>query len=210
MSAPLSGRRGQAARNDEAILAAARDVFLRDPAAPVSAVARAAGVGMSALYRRFPTKEQMLQRLCGDGLRQFIAIAEEALTEDDPWRAFVGFVEGIVIADVHSLTVQLAGTFEPDEELGRLAQEAQVLQAKIVANAHDADVLRHDFELNDVAMLLEQLAAVRLDDAERTRDLRRRYLALHLDALRPGSATVSLPRSAPTDAELGARWQRRS
>ncbi len=210
MTAPLSGRRGQAARNDEAILAAARDVLLRDPAAPVSAVARAAGVGMSALYRRFPTKEQMLQRLCADGLRQFIAIAEEALTEDDPWRAFVGFVEGIVIADVHSLTVQLAGTFEPDEELGRLAQESQVQQARIVANAHDADVLRRDFELNDVAMLLEQLAAVRLDDAERTRDLRRRYLALHLDALRPGAATVPLPGSAPTDAELGARWQRRS
>lgn len=209
MSTSLSGRRGQAARNDEAILAAAREVFLHDPAAPVAAVARAAGVGMSALYRRFPGKEQMLQRLCADGLREFIAVADEALTVDDPWRAFVQFLDGVVVADVHSLTVQLAGTFEPDEELGRLSQEAQELQATIVGTAHRAGVLRKDFELNDVAMLLEQLAAVRLGDPQRTRELRRRYLALHVAALRPEAATAPLPGAAPTGAELGARWQRR-
>ena len=49
---PMSGRKAQAARNDEVILDAARAVFVADPGAPVSAVADAAGVGMSALYRR--------------------------------------------------------------------------------------------------------------------------------------------------------------
>ena len=32
---PLSGRRAQAARNDEAILSAAREVFVNDPSARV-------------------------------------------------------------------------------------------------------------------------------------------------------------------------------
>ena len=35
----LSGRRGQAAQNDELILAAAREVFVADADAPISAVA---------------------------------------------------------------------------------------------------------------------------------------------------------------------------
>src|ERR1700730_6887879 len=45
---PMSGRRAQAARNDDLILDAAREVFIADPGAPISAVAERAGVGISA------------------------------------------------------------------------------------------------------------------------------------------------------------------
>ena len=46
----LSGRRREAALNDERILEAARDVFVADPGAPINEVAKRAGVGISALY----------------------------------------------------------------------------------------------------------------------------------------------------------------
>ena len=69
---PLSGRRAQAAVNDGVILEAARAVFTADPSAPISAVARHAGVGISALYRRYPGKEDLLRKLAGDGLQRFI------------------------------------------------------------------------------------------------------------------------------------------
>ena len=92
-TAPLSGRRAEAARNDERILESARAVFVADPGAPIAAVAEHAGVGISALYRRYPSKEELLRRLCGDGLRRFIADAEAALADDgDPWEAFAGFM----------------------------------------------------------------------------------------------------------------------
>jgi AcrR family transcriptional regulator len=65
---PLSGRRAQAARNDERILEAARAVFLADPGAPISEVAKQAKVGIGALYRRFASKEEVLRRLSSDGL----------------------------------------------------------------------------------------------------------------------------------------------
>ncbi|MEN3313539.1 MAG: hypothetical protein V7645_2868, partial [Actinomycetota bacterium] len=68
-STPVSGRRAQAARNDERILEAARDVFIAHPAAPISDVAKRAGVGISALYRRYPGKQDLLRALCADGLR---------------------------------------------------------------------------------------------------------------------------------------------
>src|ERR1700729_2332587 len=115
--ASLPGRRGQARRNDALILKAAREVFLADPKAPVAAVAEQAGVGISALYRRYPSKEDLLRRLCHDGLRQFIAEAEAATADPDAWRALTGFLERVVDADVHSLTVHLAGTFTTTDEM---------------------------------------------------------------------------------------------
>src|SRR3954454_6030849 len=92
----LPGRRGQAARNDTLILDAARDVFLADPKAPIAAVAERAGVGISALYRRYAGKEDLLRTLCHDGLRRFIAEAERAQANDDGWAAFVEFLQRIV------------------------------------------------------------------------------------------------------------------
>src|SRR5882724_4942966 len=114
---PLNGRRAQAMRNDRLILDAARTVFLRDPGAPIAAVAQQAGVGISALYRRYAGKDELLRSLCADGLRRFIEVGEACLRDiDDPWLAFAGFLTGLVEQDVHSLTVQLAGTFTPTEE----------------------------------------------------------------------------------------------
>ena len=50
---PMSGRQAEAARNDQRILDSARAVFVADPGAPITAVAKHAGVGISALYTRY-------------------------------------------------------------------------------------------------------------------------------------------------------------
>src|SRR5687767_14430204 len=95
----LSGRQAEAARNDLLILEAARQVFTSDPEAPIAAVAERAGVGISALYRRYRSKEDLLRRLAADGLQRFIAVAEAALADDgDPWRVFANFMQGVVDA----------------------------------------------------------------------------------------------------------------
>ena len=106
---PMNGRRAQAARNDTAILEAARAVYAADPDAPIASVATRAGVGISALYRRYPSKEELLRKLCGDGLKEYIAAAEEALADDgDAWKVFRRFTLRIVEADAHTLTSRLA------------------------------------------------------------------------------------------------------
>ena len=97
------------------ILAAARAVFVADPGAPIAAVAERAGVGISALYRRYRSKDELLQRLCGDGLEHYIAAAEAAdASADEPGEVFAEFMRRVVEADTHSLTVTLAGTFAAD------------------------------------------------------------------------------------------------
>lgn len=205
-SAPLSGRRAQAARNDGRILDAARAVFVADPGAPISAVAKGAGVGISALYRRYPSKEELLRQLCADGLRRYIAAVEAALADDsDPWGAFVRFMGRIVDEDVHSLTLRLAGTFSPTEELYREAERAQELNVQLFARTRASGAIRPDLTVNDLSFLFEQLASVRAGDEERTRELRHRYLALLLDALRTPS-TAPLAGPAPSWDEIRARW----
>jgi AcrR family transcriptional regulator len=208
----LSGRRGQAARNDERILAAAREVFIGDPKAPISAVAARAGVGISALYRRWPGKEDLLRQLCRDGLRLYVEEAEAALmVEGDVWDAFAGFLRRIVDADVHSLTVRLAGTFTPTEDMFADARRSGELNERLVARTKASGVLRSDFVAEDLTLTLEQMAAIRpgvFGDARRTRELRQRYLAICLDGLR--NPTTSLPGPPPSDAELGRRWARRA
>src|SRR3954447_22958230 len=61
--------RADAARNRAAILTAARRAFAElGTAAGMAGVARAAGVGVGTLYRRFPTKEALVQALLLDRL----------------------------------------------------------------------------------------------------------------------------------------------
>ena len=204
------GRQAEAARNDAAILEAARVVFLRDPSAPMSAVAEEAGVGVGGLYRRYASKDELLQKLCGDGLRQFTALAEAAVAErGDPWGALSRFVAGVVESDVHALTVRLGGTFTSTVELRALADHSSGLVERLVRRAHRAGTLRKDVGATDLPMVFEQLSAVRVQDPQRTVQLRHRYLSLTLDALRAdGPSADPLPGPAPTAAELGACWRR--
>jgi AcrR family transcriptional regulator len=201
----LPGRKAQAARNDGLILEAARAVFLADPNAPIAAVAERAGVGISALYRRYPSKEDLLRTLCHQGLRRYNAEADAALEDSDGWHGLVGFLERVVDADVHSLTVHLAGTFTPDESMlpdvmrsGRLAEE-------LVRRAHASGRLRPDVNTLDLGLILEAGTAISMPDPQRTAQLRRRVLALLIAGL---TVEGELPGPPPEAGEFAWRWQR--
>lgn len=197
-----AGRAREAARNSEAILAAAREVFLADARAPISAVADRAGVGISALYRRYPSKEDLLRTLCHDGLRRFIAEATQAALQPDDWAAFETFLRAVVEADVHSLTVHLAGTFTPTAEMNADAMRAGELGDALFARARHR--MRPGIVPADLTILLDMCAAIRVPDAGRTTELRRRYVTFLLDGLR---ADGPLPGPPPADAEANWRWR---
>lgn len=204
---PLSGRRAQAARNDARILDAARTVFVADPGAPISAVAERAGVGISALYRRYESKEEMLQTLCLDGLHRYNAEVETALRDDrDAWTSFAHFMRRIVEEDTHSLTLSLAGRFGPTEELNIESVRAKRLIETYFQRIMSAGVIRSDLRVDDLGLIFEMVAAVRRADQQRTDELRQRYLTLLLDAIRAAGATP-LPGPPPTFAEVVERFE---
>jgi AcrR family transcriptional regulator len=204
---PMSGRRAQAARNDEAILEAARAVFIENPDAPIALVAERAGVGISALYRRYPSKEELLAKLCLDGLRTYVAVAEAAVADEgDPWESFAMFMRNAVEAGTSALTVKLAGTFTPTQEHWADSMKAFELNAKLIERIRSAGVVRDDFEMSDAAAIFEMLSSVKLGDDARSAELRQRYLQYFLDAIRNPPARNELPAPAPSEAELSARW----
>ncbi|GAB1515788.1 TetR/AcrR family transcriptional regulator [Actinophytocola sp. KF-1] len=207
MPAPLSGRKAQAARNDGLIVEAAREVFVADPTAPIAAVAERAGVGISALYRRYPSKEDLLRKLCADGLALYTSIVAKAVADDgDPWEAFATFMREIVAADTHSITNALAGTFTPSPELYEMARRSGELNEQLVDRTRKAGVLRADLDVGDLGALFGQLAAVSVGDPARDRELRQRYLTIILDGLRVPPVTTALPGHAPTLDERARQW----
>lgn len=203
--APLSGRRAQAARNDKLILDSAREVFIADPEAPITAVSRHAGVGISALYSRYGSKDELLRRLCTDGLERFIAETEAALADNrDHWTVFASYMRRLVDADTSSMTTALAGTFTPTEDMFTLAERSAHLLSQLFERVSDA--IRPGVGVHDLSAVTELAASVKNPDPERTRQLRQRYLAIILDGLRAGH-DEPLPATPPTWQEISGRWR---
>jgi AcrR family transcriptional regulator len=205
MTTPLSGRRAQAARNDHLILESARAVFLADPGAPITAVAKHAGVGISALYSRYGSKDELLRTLCTDGLNRFVAETEAALADDrDHWTVLTSYMRRLVEADTSSMTLALAGRFTPTTQMYELADRAGQLLGELFGRV--SDVVRPGTVAHDLSLVFELAAAIKTTSPERTRQLRQRYLTVIMDGLRaPGAGP--LPGPPPGWQELSQRWQ---
>ena len=203
----LSGRRAEAARNDGVILNAARMVFLANPSAPIADVAKEAGVGISALYRRYPSKEELLRELAGDGLTRYIEDLRAALADHgDAWDVYSDCLHRVVDGQSQALAQRVAGKFTPTESLGRLAVSASELAIALHDRTQEAGALRDDVSPADVVLILEMITFVDLPGPDRGRDLRHRYLSLALQALRaPGAGP--LPGPAAAEGDLTARWR---
>lgn len=97
-SAGSSRLRVDARRNLENVLRAAREVFGElGYAAPMEEVARRAGVGVGTVYRRFPSKEALVQRIAAEEVAWLTVQAHEALVrEDDAWSRLADFLSRAV------------------------------------------------------------------------------------------------------------------
>jgi AcrR family transcriptional regulator len=202
----LSGRRAEAARNDERILASARAVFLADPDAPIAAVAKHAGVGIGALYRRYAGKDELLQRLAADGMEAYLAEVRAALADDgDPWIAFTRFMRRCIDIGAGALTQRLAGSFTATDELNRQGREIHEATQELLARTKAVGALRADVEVGDLSIIIEQLQSIRIGDRVRANQLRHRYLTVVLDGLHLAEAP-QLPGTPPSWQETSGRY----
>jgi AcrR family transcriptional regulator len=201
----MSGRRAEAARNDQRVLEAAREVLAMTPDAPLALVARRAGVGIGSLYRRYPSKEALVARLCLDGVLQVEAQARVALdrAKSYPWGAFVGFMTGALSEGAALLIAGVAGTFAPDDELLAASARVQDVVRELLESVQAAGAVRQDVTAEDLALLFRQLRAIQGDDEQRVFTLRRRYLELTLQAFH-ASGAAPLPGPAPGWKDLRA------
>jgi AcrR family transcriptional regulator len=201
------GRHVEAARNDRLLLEAAREVFAtKGFDAPVAAIAERAGVGIGSLYRRYATKQELLQHLCVLAMEQGIEAAERGLAADDAWTGLAEYIRDCVAFGTGALG-PLAGRIPTSERMWQTARTARRLADRLVARAHEAGVLRADVIALDISLLMELFSRRSPSRAaEQDQAHRQRLLAIALDGLRTPAARP-LPGRPPSRHEYEAPWR---
>jgi AcrR family transcriptional regulator len=197
--------RADAARNVERILRAARDVYGELGAdAPIEAVARRAGVGERTLYRRFPTKADLVRAALDQSIAEDLTpVIEDARRSEDPLRGLTELIEAAISLGAHDqnllLAAQRAGSLTAD-----ISDSLHEALNQLVRRGQQAGVVRADLVAEDLLRLIGMLYSV-LSTMDATSDGWRRYVALILDAI----STVErrpLPPAAPFHVPEPNSW----
>ncbi|MDT5092941.1 MAG: hypothetical protein QOH60_2304 [Mycobacterium sp.] len=198
--------RADAARNAERILRAAREVYGEvGPEASIEAIARRAGVGERTLYRRFPTKADLVRAALDQSIAEDLLPAiEHARRAKDPLRGVVELIEAalsLAVREHHLLTAaRKAGSLTWD-----ISAPLDEALNDLVRRGQQAGLVRADLVDDDLPRLIAMLHSV-LFTMETTGDGWRRYLALILDAISTGDRQ-SLPPAVPLEfAPASSTW----
>jgi len=168
--------RADARRNLERVLDAAAEVFAASgPDASIDEIARLAGVGHGTVFRRFPTKDDLMYAVVERHVAQMRAIAEEALAAADPGEAFIDFVRRVA-----ELAMSTPGLHKCVVHCGEKpgAAELEELGGKLVARAQRAGAVRRDLKPAEVGPLVRSALLAAPPGQWR------RYLDVVLDGLR--------------------------
>ena len=180
--------RADARRNRENILRAAREIFEREGLSfQIDEVAQAAGVGIGTMYRKFPTKQALLEAVLVDGVRQRTEEVRAAALSEDPTAAFFEFVSGMIERScANKGFYELLAAAGIDVHAAKAGASAELWEAieGLLRTAQRAGGVRQDASLDDLMALLTGTcqAASQLEGNPRwlTRVLR--------DGLRPPAA----------------------
>jgi AcrR family transcriptional regulator len=189
--------RADAARNRDAIIAAARSVFTEQGlGAPLDEIARRAGVGNATLYRRFPTREELVQAALLGPMAEYLAAADDGLADPDPWAGFRDYVLRLcqIQARDRGLADLLVTTIRtPSGELEQLRGAAFERTRQLIERAQDTGALRVDFRHQDLPLLLMANAGLVARTQNQAPDSWRRVAAFLLDGLQAQAATPAPP-----------------
>ncbi|MCF3134580.1 TetR/AcrR family transcriptional regulator [Streptomyces olivochromogenes] len=171
--------RKDAARNYDALLAAAREAFAEHGAeASLEDVARRAGVGIGTLYRNFPTRRDLFESVYADDVNALCRAAVEA-AELPPWQALTTWLDRFSGYMVTKRAVREA-----------LNDESEIFQAcrvsmyaaggPLLERAQRAGEARADMDFGDLLRMVAGITATSFENDEQ----RDRVLAIALDGVR--------------------------
>jgi AcrR family transcriptional regulator len=155
--------RADAERNRERIIGAARALFAeRGIEVTMEEVARRAGVGVATLYRRFPTRADLVAGAFEEKMWRFADGARMALADPDPWHGFCRYVRllGAMQATDRGLSDVLTMTFPSVARFEAARVQAFADFSELTRRAQEAGSLRQDFVPEDLIILLMASAGV--------------------------------------------------
>lgn len=205
-----SSLRADAQRNRAALLAAARAVFAEQGLdASLDQIARRAGVGIGTLYRRFPSRADLIEAVFVDRMAAYVGAAEDAESEPEPWQAFSNYVLQVLSLQAEDRAVAdllVTTSVTHSGELEELRTRGLSATIRIVERARSSGDLRADFTHQDVVLLLMANAGLVHRTADAAPHSWRRHAAFVLDGLRASAATPAPP--APSDTDMRAAMGR--
>lgn len=171
-----------AARNADRILRAARDVYAElGPDAPIDAIARRAGVGERTLYRRFPSKADLIRAALEQSIDENLSPAiEGARQRVDPLQGIVELIEAATSlgAREHHLLAAARKT----AALSNISDRLDEALNGLVSRAQVAGMVRDDLVAEDLPRIMLMLNSV-LWTMDPSTGGWRRYVVLLLDAI---------------------------
>ena len=198
--------RRDAERNRQRILKAASEVFNeRGLDVSLDEIARHAGVGVGTVYRRFRTKEELIEALFMDRLDSVAAIADEAYANPDAWCGLVSFMERmaeLMAGDLGLRQMLMYRHLRPGPGRGRAAAK-RAPGRRLVQRAQAAGQLRADIAQTDIPFIVFMLTEAAHLAYAANPGIWRRYLTLILDGMQPGREGVTpLPVAAMRPDEM--------
>jgi AcrR family transcriptional regulator len=169
--------------NRRALLAAAREVFAAEGfSAPLSAIARRAGVGQGSLYRHFPDRTTLAIAIFDENLANLEAFV------DRPESTLDGLLDRVIEQALASTAlIDLVSANPHDPHTAHLAERLDAVVSRLLTREQAAGRLGEHVTPPDVILAVSMLAGVlaRSDPADRP-DVARRAWALFHAAFAPG------------------------
>ncbi|WP_454788421.1 TetR/AcrR family transcriptional regulator [Mycolicibacterium lutetiense] len=179
--------RKDAERNRQRVLDAARELFAeKGLEATLNDVAHHANVGVGTVYRRFATKDELIEALFVDGMEQLTALAETALRQEDSWQGFAWYVESmceITATDRGLREIAFSKAYGGDRVEACKEGLVPALR-RLVERAQVDGYLRPELSSTDMPLFGLLAGTVSEFAGNVDADLWRRYVAILLDGMR--------------------------
>jgi AcrR family transcriptional regulator len=194
---PPSALRADAARNRELIIAAAAAVFAeRGLDAATAEIAHRAGVGEATLFRRFPTKDDLIDAIIATRMEELGTLADAAAEAPDPAAALERFMQDLVKQFSRD-----KGFFEAagercmnDPQFQAQRERGMEAVGRLLRRAQDAGAVRGDLSPADISFLAgSAMYALEVSKPGLREDLWKRYLRVILDGMKPEGASKLRP-----------------
>lgn len=186
------------------IVEGARRALTVNPRASMAQIAQEAGVGMSALYARFGSRQELL-RFFADEVnevyrRALLTATAELEDGTDPRQSLHTLMTSITESGPVLVLLQALGTFERSERDRSASRKLNAIANSLVDQCHRRGALRPGVTWLDIMKHIEIVASVNAADPRQTPLLRRRTLDVIVVGLTAGR--VPLVGAAPTPRDI--------
>lgn len=148
--------RGAAAQNRSALVAAAREVFAdAGYDAPLSSVARRAGVGQGSLYRHFPDRVSLALAAFEENVSELEALADRPGTTVEDCLSLLAEQSIAAVAYIHLLSGRA-----DDPRVAAVAQRVTAVLAATLPEAQQAGRLGRHLDASDLLMAVGMVSGL--------------------------------------------------